>query len=265
MMNNKKRALLCLGLVSSGLYVQEQRAMSWIKPVALVGTCVSLGGAAKTLWTRYVTLGRIERQLFPTLAMHSDDAPRPIYNWMMSDWPTCAAIRATKNAHEGTYLLKEQLRIDAVARNVDVYEYGTEIKVPTGKTVTWNDILYSIGREQKILAGWMKELESFVDVSIQGIALFGLRKDYRQAAFDLKIEYSSSRLSDEQERSLDQRMMRERAPWERALACLLLASPNYDKAYKLYWIIEQRIRRLDEILSVLAWSHIDIEKKSERR
>ena len=115
--------------------------------------------------------------------------------------------------------------------------------------IFWADVLSSIDNEMARIRRDMRKLESFVGVSFRGIHLFGIRKNFAQACDSVGacgFDQLRHALTVNQEEQIEGVMTEERGLGERLVA-LLMANPNYDKAYLVFWELDQRLGRLQAI------------------
>lgn len=224
------------------------------KPLTIAALCVAGGITAKTLWTRYVTLRTIDGKINPEVALYADRRERPIYNWMVGTpgFTTPAQIRAN---HDN---VKAALVTASLSGEVDIFQYGTGISLTAGHAVYWADVLSSIDDEIAHIRRWMRGLESFVGLSFRGIHLFGIRKNFADACDSLGItglDQLRHALTVNQEEQIQETMTEDRGLGERIIA-LFMANPNYDKAYLVFWELDQRLGRLQAIKEAVMHSPV---------
>ncbi len=215
------------------------------KSSTIAATCIIGGIAAKTLLTRFIRLRKLNEKINPNVALYIDQQEHPIYNWMMGapGFTTPAQIRA----HQ--VQVKEALKRACLSGAVDIFQYGTGIQLGAGHYIYWSDVLSAIDREIERISRWIRSLESFVGLSICGIPVFGIRRNFARVCDDLGInglDHMRQAFTVEQEERVAAEMTADRSLGERALA-LCMASPNYDLAHRLFWQLDQRLGRLRAI------------------
>jgi len=220
------------------------------KPSTIAATCIIGGLAAKALWTRFIRLRKLNEKINPNVALYIDQQEHPIYNWMMGapGFTTPAQIRA----HQ--VQVKEALKRACLSGAIDIFQYGTGLRLGAGHYIYWSDVLSSVDREIERISRWIRSLESFVGLRICGIPVFGIRRNFACVCDDLGIdglEQMRQAFTVEQEERVAAEMTADRSLGERAVA-LCLASPNYDVAHRLFWQLDQRLGRLRAIKEAIA-------------
>jgi len=215
------------------------------KPATIAATCIIGGVAARTLWTRCVRLRKLDEKINPNVALYIDQQEHPIYNWMMGapGFTTPAQIRA----HQ--VQVKESLKRACLSGVVDIFQYGTGIRLGAGHYMYWSDVLSSIDREIERVSHWLRSLESFVGLRVCGIPVFGIRRNFARVCDDLGIDgldQMRQAFTVEQEERITAEMTADRSWGERAIA-LCMANPNYDVAHRIFWQLDQRLGRLRAI------------------
>jgi hypothetical protein len=215
------------------------------KSSTIAATCIIGGIAAKTLWTRFIRLRKLNEKINPHVTLYIDQQEHPIYNWMMGapGFTTPAQIRA----HQ--VQVKDALKRACLSGAVDIFQYGTGIRLGAGHYMFWSDVLSSIDREIERISRWMRTLESFVGLRICGIPVFGIRRNFARVCDDLGIDgldQMRQAFTVEQEERVAAEMMADRSLGERAVA-LCMVNPNYDVAHRIFWQLDQRLGRLRAI------------------
>ena len=225
------------------------------KPLTIAALCLAGGITAKTLWTRYVTLGAINRKINPEVMLYVDRRERPMYNWMVGTpgFTTPAQIRANSQH------VKDALVTACLSGEVDIFQYATGTHLTAGHPIYWADVLSSIDNEIAHIAHWMRGLESFVGLSFKGIHLFGIRKNFANACESLDItglDQLRHALTINQEEQIEETMTEDRGLVERTVA-LFMVNPNYDKAYRIFWELDQRLGRLQALKEAIMHSPVN--------
>jgi hypothetical protein len=220
------------------------------KPSTAAAALVLGGIVAKTLWTRYVWFRKLDKRINPLVALYVDQQEHPIRNWMVgaSGFTTPAQIRA----HH--VQVKEALKRACLSGAVDIFQYGTGVRLGAGSNIYWSDVLSSIDREISCLVQWMRGLESFVGLSVCGIPVFGVRKNFASVCDDMGIsglDHMRQAFTAEQEERINAQMMADRGLGQRAFA-LCMANPNYDVAHRIFWQLDQRLGRLRAIKEAIV-------------
>ncbi len=231
------------------------------KSSTIAATCIIGGIAAKTLWTRFIRLRKLNEKINPHVTLYIDQQEHPIYNWMMGapGFTTPAQIRANQ------VQVKDALKRACLSGAVDIFQYGTGIRLGAGHYMFWSDVLSSIDREIERISRWMRTLESFVGLRICGIPVFGIRRNFARVCDDLGIDGLDpmrQAFTVEQEERVAAEMMADRSLGERAVA-LCMANPNYDVAHRIFWQLDQRLGRLRAIkeaifITTIQW-HIPLQ------
>lgn len=215
------------------------------KTSTIAALCVAGAMTAKTLWTRYVTLRKINEKIMPKVTLYVDQRAHPIYSWMMGA-PGCttpAQIRANYQK------VKSALVTACLSGEVDIFQYGTGNPLTSADRIYWADVLSSIDNEIARIRRDMRSLESFVGISFRGIHLFGIRKNFAHICDDLGIsgfDQMRHALTVSQEEQIEGAMTEDRSLGEKVIA-LLMANPNYDKAYSIFWELDKRLGRLQAL------------------
>ena len=225
------------------------------KASTIVALSFAGGLTAKTLWTRYVTLRRIDERIRPAVRLFVDQREHPICNWMMGavGFSTAGQIRANFPA------VRAALSTACLAGELDIFQYATGVSLTAGHPIYWADVLSSIDNEMAHIRGWMRSLESFLDISFRGVHLFGIRRNFVQACDELGIggfDQMRHALTVRQEEQIDALMTEDRGLVERAIA-FLMANPNYDKAHLIFWELDQRLGRLQAIKEAVVHTPVN--------
>lgn len=215
-----------------------------------------IGGlTVRSLWTRYVTLGNIEAKINPAVLLYVDQKTRPLYAWMVGErgFETPAHIRVHYQE------VKHSLAVACLAGHVDIFHCRTGVLVHAGN-IYWQDVISTIDGEIARIRRMMGSIESYVGISIGGIHLFGIRKNFAQACRDLDIEARAqlrNTITVEQERQIGMAMTEAPGITERIILFFMMANPNYDKAYHIFWELDQRLGRLYAIKEAVVHAPIN--------
>lgn len=225
------------------------------KPSTIAALCVAGGMTAKFLWTRHVTLRRINEKINPHVKLCVDQQERPIYNWMIGSpgFTTPAQIRANYQQ------VRAALVIACLSGEVDIFQYGTGNRLTAGHAIYWADVMSSIDVEIAHIRREIRKLESFADISFGGIHFFGVRKNFAEACDNLGIsglDQLRHAMTVSQEEQIDAEMTEDRGLGEKAIA-LLLANPNYDKAHRIFWELDKRLGRLQAIKEAVVHTRVN--------
>jgi hypothetical protein len=225
------------------------------KSVAIAALCIAGGMTAKALWTRYITLSRIDAYINPEVLLYVDQRHYPIYNWMMGapGFTTPAQIRSNYQN------VKASLVTACLSGQVDIFQYRTGVPLVTGNNIFWADVMSTIDGEIARIRRVMISLESFVGVSFRGIHLFGMRKNFAQACSDLGLgglDQMRHAMTVGQDEHIEALMTEDRGMGERLVA-LLMANPNYDKAYRIFWELDHRLGRLRAIKEAVVYTPVN--------
>jgi len=102
---------------------------------------VAPGGiTAKTLWTRYVTLKTMNDKINPEVKLYVDQREHPIYNWSVGTqgFSTPAQVRANY------FQVKAALVTACLSGDVDIFQYGTGIRLTVGNNLYWADVFWGV-------------------------------------------------------------------------------------------------------------------------
>lgn len=225
------------------------------KAFATVALCVAGCAAARALWTRCITLKNIDQNINPEVKLYIDRRESPIYNWMMgaSGFTTPAQIRSNLQR------VKDALAQACLSGQVAVFQYRTGNQLMAGNPIYWADVLSSIDNEIITIRRWMNRLEPFVDITFRGIHLFGIRRNFVSACDSLCIsglDQIRHAMTTAQETQIEAIMTEGRGIGERVFSWLM-ANPNYDKAYSIFWELDQRIGRLQAIKEAVVSTPIN--------
>jgi hypothetical protein len=225
------------------------------KFIALAALCAVGGMAVKTLWTRYVILRNIDIAINPEPLLYTDQRTHPVSNWLMGTpgFSTPAQIRSHYQE------VKEALVTACLSGQLDVFQTGTGLYLTTGRAMYWRDVMSTIDGEISRLRRIMRSLEKYVDVTFKGIHLFGIRKNFvaicdEQGITGLQHLHHSVTVA--QEEQIEACMAQDRSLLERICA-FFMVNPNYDKAYRLFWNLDQRLGRLHAIKEAIVHSPVN--------
>jgi hypothetical protein len=225
------------------------------KVVALVALGVAGCAVAKTLWTRFVTLRNIDVALNPEPLLYADQRVRPISSWMVGapGFSTLAQIRAHCSE------VRAALSAACLSGRVDIFQSRTGLYLTAGRAMYWADVMSTIDGEIARIRRLMRSLEDFVDVSFKGRHLFGIRKNFVAVCDDLGIsgaQQQNHAMTTDQEGLVDAYMTQDRSLCEK-IAALFMANPNYDKAHRIFWELDQRIGRLQAIKEAVVHTPVN--------
>lgn len=220
------------------------------KPVTVAAVCLAGGIAVKALWTRHVTLGKIDKKINPDVVLYVDQTRHPIYNWMMGapGLSTPAQIRANLKS------VKSALITACLSGEIDIFQNRTGNRLTASDPMYWADVMSSIDAEIAYIRGLMRSLEPLISLSFGGIHLFGVRRNFVHACDNLDIggfDQLRHGLTVNQEEQIASMMTEDRGLGEKAIA-LLMANPNYDKAHRIFWELDQRLGRLQAIKEAIV-------------
>lgn len=225
------------------------------KFVALAALCAVGGMTAKALWTRYVTLRNIDITINPEPLLYTDQRTHPISNWLMGTqgFSSPAQIRAHYQD------VKTALVTACLSGQVDIFQFGTGLYLTAGHAIFWRDVLSTIDGEIARIRRVMRSLEKYVDVTFKGIHLFGIRKNFVEICDDIGItglQHLHHALTVGQEEQIEASMTQDRSLLERICA-FFMANPNYDKAYRIFWELDQRLGRLQAIKEAVVHTPVN--------
>jgi hypothetical protein len=225
------------------------------KFVTLAALCAVGGMTAKALWTRYVTLRNIDIAINPEPLLYTDQRTHPISNWLMGTqgFSTPAQIRTHYQD------VKTALVTACLSGQTDIFQYGTGLYLTAGHAIYWRDVMSTIDGEISRIRRIMRSLEKYVDVTFKWIHLFGIRKNFVAICDELGItglQHLHHSVTVVQEEQIEAYMLQDRGLFERICA-FLMANPNYDKAYRLFWELDQRLGRLQAIKEAIVHTPVN--------
>lgn len=234
---------------------QAVRIGSPAKVAGIIALCAVGGMVAKTLWTRYVTLRNIDKAINPEPLLNMDQRAHPVSNWKVGAEGFSAPVQI--RAHYSD--VKNALKTACLAGEVDVFQRRTGLHLTAGCAIYWSDVMSTIDGEIARIRRIMRNLEQYVDVTFKGLHLFGIRKNFVALCNELDItglEVLHHSITADQANQIDEHMMQDRSLAEQ-LCALLLANPNYGKAYRIFWQLDQRLGRLQAIKEAVVYTPVN--------